>query len=280
MPQPQEVHIPPDRQQARLDFDLLCVQCGYNLRTLEPAERCPECGSAVSRSLRGDWLINAPRNWLQKVATGFALVGWSRVGIILAGADGAACLLLDWSYGVMEGLTVVTTAALAFNAWGTLCCTAREPYRKDAGAVQTVPLAIRATMMLQVICWCAEMFGRSAFPRAHLALWAVALFAVLFDVSMLIHARSLMARIPDKSLAGQAEFLAIGYVMPTMLGFITLSALSGSGPWIALILCAACLLMALVLWLFTTSCLIQVSQELRRVARQMTDQSSESPAQS
>ena len=32
--------------------DLPCVQCGYNLRTLQPMGRCPECGTQILRSMR------------------------------------------------------------------------------------------------------------------------------------------------------------------------------------------------------------------------------------
>lgn len=34
-----------------IDHDLLCVTCEYNLRTLQPIGRCPECGTPVMRSL-------------------------------------------------------------------------------------------------------------------------------------------------------------------------------------------------------------------------------------
>ena len=33
------------------DQDLPCVDCGYNLRRLSPAGRCPECGADVRDSI-------------------------------------------------------------------------------------------------------------------------------------------------------------------------------------------------------------------------------------
>ena len=51
-----------------IDANLYCLECGYNLRGLVPEERCPECGTFVTESLRQtirpgkrreirDWLI-------------------------------------------------------------------------------------------------------------------------------------------------------------------------------------------------------------------------------
>src|SRR5438309_891509 len=34
-----------------IEADLPCAVCGYNLRTLDPAGRCPECGHAVFSSI-------------------------------------------------------------------------------------------------------------------------------------------------------------------------------------------------------------------------------------
>ena len=34
----------------RVDQDLPCVSCGYNLRTLDMRAACPECGTRVFRS--------------------------------------------------------------------------------------------------------------------------------------------------------------------------------------------------------------------------------------
>jgi hypothetical protein len=47
--------------------DVLCGKCGYNLRGLVPEERCPECGTFVTESLRrptldGGW--RSTRYWL------------------------------------------------------------------------------------------------------------------------------------------------------------------------------------------------------------------------
>jgi hypothetical protein len=68
--------------EGRVAEDLSCVECGYNLRTLEWGSRCPECATPILRSLRLNWLLVADPKWLRKIAgglrqlvrmTGFAL---------------------------------------------------------------------------------------------------------------------------------------------------------------------------------------------------------------
>lgn len=34
-----------------IERDLVCIQCGYNLRGLAPQQNCPECGGAIERSI-------------------------------------------------------------------------------------------------------------------------------------------------------------------------------------------------------------------------------------
>lgn len=43
---------PSVRDEERIDKDLSCHACGYNLRTLLPTQTCPECGAEVAVSIR------------------------------------------------------------------------------------------------------------------------------------------------------------------------------------------------------------------------------------
>ncbi|MCH8151245.1 MAG: hypothetical protein IH830_02600 [Planctomycetes bacterium] len=50
--------------------DLHCVRCGYHLRGLAEDGTCPECGTAVARSMRGDLLSAADPAWLRRIYRG------------------------------------------------------------------------------------------------------------------------------------------------------------------------------------------------------------------
>ncbi|RMF84182.1 MAG: hypothetical protein D6744_03530 [Planctomycetota bacterium] len=52
----------------RIDADLACAGCGYNVRSLPRDGRCPECGHSVDDSVRAGWLAFAPRGWLERTA--------------------------------------------------------------------------------------------------------------------------------------------------------------------------------------------------------------------
>ncbi len=55
--------------------DLHCVRCGYHLRGLAEDGTCPECGTAVARSMRGDLLSAADPAWLRRIYRGQLYIG-------------------------------------------------------------------------------------------------------------------------------------------------------------------------------------------------------------
>src|SRR5688500_20183649 len=54
--------------------DLPCRKCGYNLRGLTPAMRCPECGTAVGYSLQGDLLRFCDPGWVDTLSRRTSLI--------------------------------------------------------------------------------------------------------------------------------------------------------------------------------------------------------------
>ena len=88
-------HVPLDGA-GRIDLDLPCVACGYNLRTGLPDGTCPECGASVSQSTARFRLQFADPVWLRRLA-------W-----------GAVCMAV-W-VGLDVAAQVATIIALGFRA--------------------------------------------------------------------------------------------------------------------------------------------------------------------
>ena len=63
---------------GRVAIDLPCLHCGYNLRTRQGAESCPECNTAVRRSLAGVRLRHGDRAYFRSLVHGvqFLAFGW------------------------------------------------------------------------------------------------------------------------------------------------------------------------------------------------------------
>ncbi len=56
------------------ESDFLCIHCGYNLTGLQGSSMCPECSTAIERSVRGDQLRYADAEWLTCVSRGIRCV--------------------------------------------------------------------------------------------------------------------------------------------------------------------------------------------------------------
>ena len=70
-----------------------CLNCGYNLRGIDPGGVCPECGAGVATSLRLDRLGEVPPAFRRRLVWGAGLLHWGvllsiaglPVGAVLAG---------------------------------------------------------------------------------------------------------------------------------------------------------------------------------------------------
>lgn len=90
-----------------INSDTPCVGCGYNLFGLDRNGRCPECGTIVADSVRGEGLAFANRKWLAEVCRGLTFLY-------------AACLISLAS--VAAGFVGMTIVSLVFTSarWFTL----------------------------------------------------------------------------------------------------------------------------------------------------------------
>jgi hypothetical protein len=74
----------PDSTNWTIDVDRACATCGYNLRGLQPAGLCPECGSLVSESLGNEALEWRDARWVARLRGGCALVLGGQFALVVS----------------------------------------------------------------------------------------------------------------------------------------------------------------------------------------------------
>ncbi|MCC7205546.1 MAG: hypothetical protein IT441_10735 [Phycisphaeraceae bacterium] len=214
--------IPLDAQ-GLLDADVPCVVCGYNLRSLTLAATCPECGSPVDGSARGDLLQFADQAWLARVTRGLTmLLLLVLAGIVLGMVVGVvAAVLTAGNPGnppnprlaiTAQAILVIGLGVFSVIAWLGFTSPEPDPFVPEASFS---PRAItRATVVIgfflglanQVALWIDPANIQSA-PAQWGSLLSQ-LVALAQMVAALLYARSLALRIPNLSLARQARRLA------------------------------------------------------------------------
>jgi len=190
MPDP----APPAAQQ-RLDRDLPCASCGYNLRTLRIDATCPECGHPVDASIdaakfRPGWLTLESFPILSRILLVVFGVAWplAPFGIMEANPN----LFVEWQAGHWSdrlGLTLGGPAARPFY-----------------------PLLLFAAVALSALITAPRELGRRAWVQLGLATGVLlgAQFTLVFAVAI---------GGGEPEPIGLAVFgLFLGVVMITMLG--------------------------------------------------------------
>ncbi|MEM7625631.1 MAG: hypothetical protein AAF333_08385 [Planctomycetota bacterium] len=84
--------------EGRIDVDMDCPACGYNVRMQRAAEGCPECGAAIDVSVRDDTdrLAQADARWLARTRRGSRWLhagAWASLVLVLPGLVLAAAAL-------------------------------------------------------------------------------------------------------------------------------------------------------------------------------------------
>lgn len=206
---------------GRLETDVTCRKCGYNLRGLLPDGVCPECATAVGRSLHGDLLRFCDPDWVQKLASG---MNWIVAGIVATVAlscagGGLAGALSIWRPGDF----VLPMIAAQFIGAMILFVGYWRVTSPDPGRVQTEnQLAARrlvrgtqiislATIPLTPVLGASSTLIRATITIARTIVWIVGLLALS------IYARQLALRIPDDKLARSTRIVMWGFTLVAAL---------------------------------------------------------------
>lgn len=202
-----------------VNSDIPCRNCGYNLRGLREDMACPECGTAVGLSTRGDFLRFADPTWVDLIARGAAIIVWSILAQFAAVSLGVWISTLT---GNTIFLSLLTVAASLISAVGVWKLTTPPAGRIDADPYSHARKIIRTTLLITIGASILAIGGQF-LPQSKerdILLTLFGLMAGLVSVSsayfLYLYIQHLADGIPDELLAKRAAFLRIAFVLTTL----------------------------------------------------------------
>lgn len=258
---------------VRLLDDRPCLRCGYNIRGLMDTGICPECGSPVRDSLRGNLLRYASPEYVARLERGARLVWWSIAVVLLMIIVGVAISAMAagmggpggpvWggtAIGSLFALVMLASSALGLFGWWML--STRDPADQRDSAANSRQV-LRATLVISAACALVNFAlgattggpgfnpprgvgpgGPTPFSAAAMAAGLASLLTnlawlVQFYASML-YLRTLAPRIPDDRISRRAKALMWAAPVLVVIGILTfVVALAGgmaAGGGMALVL--------------------------------------------
>lgn len=192
---------------GRVAGDLLCGDCGYNLRTLPTEARCPECGAAVQDAVDRERTTSPA--WVEVVSGGLSLL----VVTLVLGVVAYGFMFVGW--GVAIPFCVVTTVAGLSGLFVITRPFPGQPPRSDAYSARGL---IRWTLIAIVASACALIFVQAAAMAienpelARLVLRVVVPAGILVPLLVLPillarHLRNIMQRLSWRSEASFASMM-------------------------------------------------------------------------
>jgi len=245
------VFQPPRREANRVEVEVHCIRCDYILLGLELTADCPECGTPVERSVRGDQLIYSGPEWVNQLAMGMMWLGIAIITSIglscVMGSVGGFIGYQSASSGVTGDMylmqiigALIGLAPTALAVWGFWLFTTPEPaetFNESGKGRISRPLA-RWTAVVTGALSVLGVIAIALFPEdGALATQFTGLPAIIAFFAMLFYARTLALRIPDMALVNQTRVVlwgiggCYGLLVLTLIvgGTIMLLTASGGG---------------------------------------------------
>jgi hypothetical protein len=218
---PAHLHLDAD---GRIDQNSTCVRCGYNLRGLRPESACPECGTAVGRSLQGDLLRFAPPDWVETLASGMS---WIVAGILVGFVSGllvAVAAAASWQPLVVQAVGIV-------GVIGYWKVATPDPGISEAEPPVNARKLVRFTAVLNYVLGLSQMGAMQVDARLGMALGViVAICGIVGYFAIFLYARRLALRIPNQRLAKHTIIVMWGIIVLAVFGLLMMLGAAAVAP--------------------------------------------------
>ena len=239
---------------GNLVSEIPCRKCGYALRGLNLAGRCPECGSAVGLSIHGDLLRFSDPAWLRTLQRGVRLVIASIaiqfLAVISIIAMSAARPAMRGDALFLASIIGVVGAVLGFLGGWQL--TEPDPSGIGEDRYGTSRRIIRIALAIGIINTLLHFIENLSTvpPAVRITLTIVAgvsgLAGLIGHFAQLNYLSKLALRIPDVAVAKRARFLmwaiGISYGFVLVVGGVVavMTLMSSARPQLGVLLALGC----------------------------------------
>jgi hypothetical protein len=196
--------------------DVLCRKCSYNVRGLHQHGKCPECGTPVGLSIRGNLLCYSDPQWVERLSRGIDLILWGLLAAVLASLAGMG---LFFAMGpraqLLQQLIAVAASAIGFiGAW---LLTTPDPGTEEPAQMVTARKIVRFALVFAMAANLLSIFAVGEHPHPliiaifGIGLVIAALIGVVGEIARLYYLEKIALRIPDVELAKRAKLVRWGY---------------------------------------------------------------------
>jgi len=214
-PPPPAPALPID-ENGNVSEDVLCRKCSYNVRGLHRNGKCPECGTPVGLSIRGNLLCYSDPAWVDKLSRGVDLILWGLLVAFVAGAAGGVLVVAVGPRAeILRQIIVVAASAVGFiGAW---LLTSPDPGTEEQSQMMTARKIVRFALIFGMIgnLLSIGIVGEKPHPMITtilgIGLVIAAIIALIGELARLYYIEQIALRIPDQALAKRAHLVRWGY---------------------------------------------------------------------
>jgi predicted RNA-binding Zn-ribbon protein involved in translation (DUF1610 family) len=210
--------------------DRICLSCGYRLDGLRSDRECPECGTPVARSLRGNLLRYSSPAYMRQLHVGMLLAELATCSLVVVFAVNILLAMVGVSRGLPEheatflgGLLGLAASTASLVGWWMF--SAPDPAQLGQDTAMGARRLLRIVLVTEAVAGIAGFLiplllsttaGSGDVVEAVTGI-AMLVWLVRFVVSML-YLKGMALRFPDGKLREQAgRFIWLGPVVTLVL---------------------------------------------------------------